>query len=178
MTNAKSVQSDAVLNREILIAELTRDEGLKLKAYKCPAGFWTIGVGRNLDAVGISRVETMALKITRESCMDKGITRAQALHLLDNDIDRAEDDLDRYLPWWRKLDLVRQRVLVNMCFNMGIGNDSRGLRSFKNTLRFIETGQHEKAAEGMLNSKWAKQVGKRANRLAELMRLGPARLKG
>lgn len=173
MTNANSVQSDATLNREILMAELIRDEGLKLKAYRCTAGFWTIGVGRNLEAVGIDKDETLALKITRQSCMDKGITRAQALHLLDNDIDRTEGDLDRYLPWWRKLDLVRQRVLLNMCFNMGIGHEGRGLRSFKNTLRFIETGQYEKAAEGMLASKWAKQVGKRANRLAELMRLGP-----
>ncbi|MBB3693051.1 glycoside hydrolase family protein [Sphingomonas sp. BK580] len=164
------------LNREVLRAELTRDEGEKLRVYRCTAGKLSIGVGRNLDDVGITKAETEALKITKASCIAKGITKAQSQALLDNDIDRSIKDLDRVLPWWRKLDPVRQRVLVNMCFNMGIGNGGNGLTSFRNTLRYIQEGHYGDAADNMLASRWAKQVGNRATRLAELMRLGPRKL--
>lgn len=160
------------LNREVLRAELERDEGLRLKTYRCTAGKLSIGVGRNLDDVGIRLAETNKLKITKASCIAKGITRDQAMALLDSDIDGCEHDLDARLPWWRKLDPVRQRVLLNMCFNMGIGT----LLTFKNTLRFIEQGNYVSAAANMLASKWAKQVGQRAIRLAELMRKGPRTL--
>lgn len=164
------------LNREVLKAELRIDEGEKLRVYKCTEGFDTIGCGRNLDAVGLSIAEQLALGCTVAEVKKKGITKAQSDLLLDNDIDRSMADLDRYLPWWRTLDPVRQRVLVNMCFNMGIGNGRKGLTSFRNTLRYIKEGNYSHAADNMLASKWARQVGNRAKRLAELMRLGPRQL--
>ena len=168
------------INREILHAELSRDEGNKLKAYRDSRGFWTIGTGRNLDArrggptgpYGISASETATLFITRASCLAKGITDAQRIALLDNDIDNCLRDLDRALPWWRKLDGVRQRVLVNMCFNMGVSK----LLGFKNTLAAIENGRWADAANGMLSSAWATQVHDRATRLASLMLLGERHL--
>lgn len=160
------------LNREVLRAELTRDEGERLRVYRCTAGKRTIGVGRNLDDVGITPAETDELKITTRSAIQKGITRAQSQALLDNDIDRVFRDLDRRLPWWRTLDPVRQRVLANMAFNLGIA----GLAGFRNTLRFIREGNYSNAADNMLASKWARQVGDRADRLATLMRLGPRKL--
>lgn len=128
--------------------ELRRDEGVKLKPYRCSAGALTVGVGHNLDA--------------------KGISEAVSDLMLSEDIADAMADLDRELPWWRKLDGVRQRVLVNMTFNLGIG----GLLGFRNTLRFVQRGQYLDAAQGMLQSKWARQVGKRAVRLATMMRDG------
>jgi lysozyme len=139
-----SAQMDA------LISELRRDEGVRLKPYRCTAGKLTIGVGRNLD--------------------DVGITPEEADHLLRNDVARVCADLDARLPWWRGLDEVRQRVLVNMGFNLGIA----GLLGFKNTLRSVETGDYLGAAQGMLSSKWAHQVGPRAERLALMMRDGEA----
>jgi len=164
---------DEKLNDEILRAELRRDEGEKFTVYRCTEGKRTIGVGRNLDDVGISLAECAALGITTQDAIANGINARQSTVLLSNDIKRSKADLDRALPWWRTLDLTRQRVLINMCFNMGIGNASKGLLSFKNTLSLIQTGQYEKAASNMLASKWARQVGKRADRLAQLMRLGP-----
>lgn len=131
-----------------LVAELTRDEGLRLKPYRCTAGKLTIGVGRNLDDVGISQGE--------------------AEIMLRNDIDRATEGLDREIPWWRALDPVRQRVMVNMAFNLGI----RGLVGFKNTMELIRCGEYLDAAQHMLATKWAKQVGPRAERLALMMRDG------
>jgi lysozyme len=63
---------------------------------------------------------------------------------------------------------VRQNVLADMCFNLGIG----GLLSFKNTLAMVEHGKYEEAAAAMLQSKWATQVGQRAIELSEMMRTG------
>jgi lysozyme len=131
-----------------LKAELERDEGLRLKPYRCTAGRLTIGCGRNLDDVGISESE--------------------AGYLLDSDIARTVADLDRSLPWWESLDEIRQRVLINMAFNMGIS----GLLQFKDTLEMIHAGRYGDAADEMLVSLWAAQVGPRALRLSAMMRTG------
>lgn len=133
-----------------LAIELTRDEGLRLKPYRDSVGKLTIGIGRNLDDVGISEEE--------------------AEHLLLNDIQEVVLDLDRALPWWRTLDEVRQRVLANMAFNLGIVK----LMKFPNTLRFIKDAQYEAAAEAMAASLWHRQVGPRAVRLEQMMRTGMA----
>ncbi|MBB3910116.1 glycoside hydrolase family protein [Sphingomonas desiccabilis] len=165
------------LNREVLRAELKRDEGWVLKrTYRCTENKLSAGCGRNLDDVGLSPAELDLFGVTLAYVRRNGLTAAQAEVCLDNDIDRSIADLDRRLPWWRQLDPVRQRVLVNMCFNMGIGNSSKGLLSFRNTLQLIRDGNYQSAARNMLVSKWARQVGKRADRLAELMRLGPRKL--
>jgi lysozyme len=135
-------------DRPTLIAELRRDEGVKLKPYRDTVGKLTLGVGRNLDDVGISDDEASAL--------------------LSNDIDRACRALDLNLSWWRNLDSVRQRVLVNMCFNLGIV----ALLGFKDTLAAVQSGNWQAAHDGMLASKWAQQVGARATRLALMMFTG------
>ena len=133
----------------ILQRLLEHDEGLRLKPYKDTAGKTTIGVGRNLDDVGISEAEAMVL--------------------LANDIARTQADLDRLLPWWRSLDEVRQTVLVDMGFNLGVAE----LATWRVTLGYVRTGQYGSAAEAMRNSQpWAAQVGARAQTLATLMETG------
>lgn len=131
---------------DVMRAELIRDEGLRLRLYKDTVGKITIGIGRNLDDVGISKDE--------------------AYLMLDNDIQRTSDSLDKNLPWWKTLDEVRQRVILNMAYNLGINS----LLGFKNTLAAIQAGRYNDAADGMLASKWATQVGDRATRLAKMMR--------
>ena len=84
-----------------LIETLRRHEGVKNTLYKCTSDKWTIGVGRNLEDVGLSDAE-----------ID---------YLLENDIVRTEELLDEYMSWWRELDEVRQEALVNFVFNVGIG---------------------------------------------------------
>ena len=130
-------------------AQLVRHEGLRLKPYRCTAGKLTIGIGRNLD--------------------DCGITESEAYIMLINDIMNCEKQLQARIPdIYNGLDEVRKSVLLNMCFNLGIN----GLLGFKNTLAFVKAGDWERAANGMLASKWAKQVGRRAIELSELMRKG------
>lgn len=136
------------MNRERLKKALVRHEGLKLKTYRCTAGKLSIGVGRNLD--------------------DVGITEPEAFVLLENDIDAVSKDLTRNLPWWATLDDARQEVLANMAFNMGIGT----MLTFKNTLQAIKEGKYAEAAKMMLQSKWATQVGNRAKELAAQMETG------
>lgn len=129
--------------------QLVRHEGLRLKPYRCTAGKLTIGIGRNLDANGISQTE--------------------AYVLLENDIQNCEKQLVDEIPEiYKGLDEVRKSVLLNMCFNLSMN----GLLGFNNTLAFIAAGDWERAANGMLASKWAKQVGRRAIELSELMRKG------
>ena len=129
--------------------QLVRHEGLRLKPYRCTAGKLTIGIGRNLD--------------------DCGISQAEAYVMLINDIMNCEKQLQSKIPdIYNGLDEVRKSVLLNMCFNLGIS----GLLGFKNTLEFIKVGDWERAANNMLVSRWAKQVGRRAIELSELMRKG------
>ena len=136
------------MNIQIIEQALVRDEGLRTRPYRCTAGKLTIGVGRNLD--------------------DVGITPAEAMALLRNDINVVTVALDARLPWWRTLDEARQHVIINMAFNMGIAT----LLTFKNTLALIQAGKFEDAAAAMLQSKWARQVGPRARRLAAQMKEG------
>ncbi len=139
--------TESLLNR--IKAQLVRHEGLGLKPYHCTAGKLTIGIGRNLD--------------------DRGITQKEAYAMLERDIQDCEQWLiDEISEIYNKLDEVRQSVLLNMCFNLGI----KGLLEFKNTLAFIAAGDWERAANGMLASKWAKQVGMRAIELSEMIRKG------
>jgi lysozyme len=155
-------------DRDALEVELTRDEGKRLKAYKDTKGLWSIGIGRNLDGVG-----TAPLTRTKADVLTNGINEAECDQLFDYDIDRTERDLDRGIPWWRSLDPVRQRVMLNMCFNMGWGEGTpHGLHTFVNTLGMIQRGEYSRAADGMLSSKWATEVGVRAQRLANMMRNG------
>ena len=140
------------MNRERLAKQLEVDEAKRRYPYICSSGKLTIGIGHNLDAKGVS-------------------DRVIAL-MLEEDIDDAVAELDHALPWWRQLSDARQEVLVNMCFNMGIGTATKGLLSFRNTLAAVERGDYEAAARGMAASKWAVQVGQRALRLIKMMREG------
>lgn len=136
------------MNLDRLRKALVRHEGLRLKPYTCTAGKLTIGCGRNLQ--------------------DNGITEAEAMTLLDNDIDAVMRDLNRALPWWQTLDDCRKEVLANMAFNLGLP----ALLTFKHTLASIQAGRYKEAAERMLQSKWAQQVGDRARELAAQMESG------
>jgi lysozyme len=136
------------MNRERLVEDLKRDEGVRLKPYECTAGKLTIGVGRNIQ--------------------DNGISVAEAELMCANDVDRCCAELDASFAWWRKMTEGRQRALCNMCFNLGITR----LRTFARTLRALEDGRYDDAANHALESQWARQVGARAKRIAELFRKG------
>lgn len=136
------------MDRNALMNQLVVDEGVKLKPYKDTVGKTTIGVGRNLDDVGLSYQEVMGL--------------------LSNDIARVCKELDTRFPWWAQLSDKRQQVLANMAFNLGTDK----LAAFRNMMAAVQMGHYDEAAAEMMNSKWASQVGDRAKRLANMMRTG------
>ena len=136
------------MNNDLLAQELERDEGKKNMLYRDSLGIWSIGVGRNLQ--------------------DRGLSDDEIAYLLKNDMNIVFDALDKTFPWWRAMTENRQRVLANMCFNLGINR----LMGFKNTLLSMSQGDYAAAAAGMLASRWATQVGDRAKRLADIMEQG------
>jgi lysozyme len=143
-------------NLQKLIAELRRDEGVRYSVYKDTKGIDTVGVGHNLQAKPLPPGWKYPLNDT------------QVNSLLDDDLEDVFHDLDRNLPWWTDLNDVRQRVIANMCFNLGIAK----LLGFRNTLVAMRQGKYGAAADGMLASAWATQVKGRAQRLADMMRKG------
>lgn len=127
---------------------IKKHEGLMLKPYRDTLGKLTIGIGRNLDDVGISEEE--------------------AYYLFNNDLEKVKRQVNSSLGWILGLDEVRQGVLYEMAFQMGIG----GLLGFKRTLVAIQEGRYEDAADNMLDSRWAIQTPHRAKVLSEIMRKG------
>jgi len=134
--------------RDQLRPILANDEGKRNKPYRDTVGKLTIGIGRNLEDVGLSDDEI-------------GL-------LLENDIARAELSARRLIPQFDALSPARQCVVVSMAFNMGEAT----LSTFKTTLACINSGRWDSAAAGMRQSKWAQQVGARAERLAKMMEQG------
>lgn len=128
--------------------EIERDEGRRNKPYECTEGFLTIGVGWNLDANGLP-----------DDIIDE---------LLNRSLLQASKDCESLYANWYQIDAVRQRVLINMAFNLG----KNGLSKFKKMNAAIHRGDWDKAAEEMMDSRWSQQVGDRAKRLHVMMRTG------
>jgi lysozyme len=130
-----------------LAEELIRSEALRLKPYRCTAGKLTIGVGRNIE--------------------ENGITRDEAIYLLNNDIERCEARLNK-LPWYVKLNRPRQEAMIRMVFNLGLTRFFK----FRKMILAMKHEDWDMAACQALDSLWARQVGKRAMRIARVIQCG------
>lgn len=128
--------------------QLVRDEGLRLTPYLDTVGKWTIGVGRNLSDIGISK--------------------AEADFLLENDIARTKIALNHVFPWTANLDEVRRAAFINLAFNIGI----ESLKSFVNTMAAAERRDWPTCAAGIRASKYYRQVGARGERVARQLETG------
>lgn len=144
-----------------LEAELRGDEGSEAIPYRDTKGFWTAGVGCNLSALGYTDDQVQHI-------IHQGGWSEHSIHVhLQMDIDRAVQNCDRYIPWWRHLPgditpegtTVRARCMVNLMFNMGWGNGKKGLSTFeKATLPALRRGDFQLAAKNLRSSQWAKDV--------------------
>ena len=128
--------------RELLI----RHEGVRLNPYRCSAGKLSIGIGRNLD--------------------DLGITRREADMMLNNDIMRVYSELDKNYLWFRRLSYTRQMALISMNFNLGLTR----FKGFTKMTSALALSQWDRAASECLASEWATQVGSRAIEIADMIR--------
>lgn len=147
-------------NLDLLLDELTMDEGSSPTVYfdnAKPVSNPTIGCGHNLNASPLPAGWIPPL------------TPAQIRQLLTMDVQtKAIDPLNKFLPWWNTLDDVRQRVLANMAFNMGVGS----LLQFKQMLTYLQNRNFITAATCMVDSVWYNEVGQRAVRLCQAMEEG------
>jgi len=132
-----------------LVAQLKRHEGVRSHVYLCSAGYETIGVGRNIAESGL------------------GLSDDEIDYLLENDIKRCKQELIA-LSWFMDLDAVRQDAIVNLCFNLGLTR----LMGFKNAMAAMAVGDYAKARDEFYDSRWAKQVGSRAEEVCEMIRTG------
>lgn len=136
------------MNLDAIKSSLYRHEGENLNLHKCPADKWTIGVGHNLE--------------------DRPISKRASTVILEDDIDVAIAELDRAFQGWRQHSDAIQDVLVELSFAMGAPK----LAGFKKMWAALDARDYPEAANQLLDSKWATQVGKRAKTLAENMRAG------
>ncbi len=134
--------------RFLVRQQIKRDEGLRLDPYFDTVGKLTIGYGRNLS--------------------DTGISQAEAELMLDHDLDACTADLLHTFPFVADLDPVRQGILMQMCFQMGIGK----LTLFTKMWTALQGQDYARAAEEMMQSRWSDQTGARATRLATAMLRG------
>lgn len=141
---------------------LERHEGKRNKTYKCSAGKRTIGIGHNIDGKGLP-TDIAAYELQHGEIADDMI-----YELLDADISDAISDCKKLYPEFESFTESRRIALIDFLFNIGISTAT----TFKNTNIAINTGEWGKAADGLLASKYAKQVGGRAKEIAELLRTG------
>ena len=136
------------MDYERLKKQLVVHEGLELKPYHCSADKLTIGVGRNIQEVGISENE--------------------AMYLLENDIANVEAQCRTTFDWFDGLSNKRKEAVVNLVFNMGLSTFCK----FKKTIGYIDQGLFELAGTELLDSNYARQVGQRSKDVAIMLAEG------
>ena len=144
-------------------------EGMVLTVYQDTLGIDTIGIGRNLKDRGISKEELDYMDIPNiDTVYEHGITEADARYLALNDIKIVENELCKVHKCVEDLDAVRQLILMDMAYNMGVPR----LCKFKKMWSAIEEQRFDIASMEMMDSRWARQVGRRAVILSDAMKSG------
>jgi lysozyme len=131
--------------------DLLRDEGFEKSAYKDSLGYLTIGIGKLIDQ--------------RKGA---GLTKRQALYLLNDDLFILAGEMDQHMLWWRGESANRQRALLNMAYQMGVP----GLLKFEKMLWAMQHHDFTTAYKECLDSLWASQTPERAKRVALMIKEG------
>jgi lysozyme len=155
-------------NRDELVKMIAIHEGIVLNVYQDHLGIDTVGIGRNLQDRGITDGELSFINKTMDEVYENGLTEEEAYYLCMNDIAIVEKELLANKPIVNQLNDVRQMVLIDMAFNMGVPR----LMAFKNMWLAIEKVNYQLANEEMIDSRWAGQVGSRAMKLSLAMKNG------
>lgn len=126
---------------------IKRNEGLRLKPYKCSAGKLTIGYGRNIE--------------------DNGISLDEAEIMLSSDIRSVTEEIRRLIPDFDSLELPQKTALIDMGFNLGITR----LSLFKKMLAAVNVRDYKTAAMELLDSNYANQLPNRSSKNAQLIQI-------
>lgn len=147
---------------EKIIKRLEFHEGLRLFPYYCTANKLSIGIGHNIEARPFTEEEKKAI-----GDWEKGITKNMAYMICRNDVNLCLNQL-KTLDFWKSLDEERQYALIDLCFQLGWV----GLKKFKKMLKAMSEKNYVEASNQLLDSKYATQTGKRAKRIANLIKTG------
>lgn len=143
-----------------VVSQIVNDEGFRAVAYDDATGrpIGILPTGGNISVGHGFNLST------------DGLTVAESMLILHSRIQARTKELDLRFPWFKELDSVRQGVLVQMAYNMGMPR----LLGFVKLFGALYVKDYELAAGEMLDSLWARQVGARALRLSNEMRMGAA----
>ena len=141
---------------ERLIEMLKRHEGEVVTngrhvIYKCSAGYWTLGIGRNVDPNG-----------------GLGLSEDEVNYLLEKDIERVIKELSLAYRWFNDLDDVRKDAMIDISFNLG----ATKLRKFVLALDAMEKADYKSASKEFLDSDWSRTVKGRSVELASMIATG------
>ena len=132
---------------ETLRRMLILDEGYEKGLYADSVGKLTIGIGHNVT--------------------DKGLSDAVIDLQYEIDVQEVKDDLQKH-SWATDHDNIRQLVIIDMAFNLGMFK----LMQFKKMIAALKNKDYALAADEMMDSRWSRQVGVRADRLFYMMMTG------
>ena len=144
------------MNIEKLREEIEYDEGSVNKIYLDHLGLPTFGIGHLVTEWDEEYGWEVGTPVNEDRCIE----------CFDTDIQIVLSDCDRLYPDFNELPEEVQRIIANMMFNMGRPR----LSKFKGMKRGVDARDWNAAADEMVDSKWYRQVTKRADRLVERMR--------
>ena len=139
------------MNIEALREQLKIDEGVKYEIYKDHLGYPTFGIGHLITEDDPEHGEPNGKEISEDRVNEVFAT----------DVAKFVSESKILFPDLDDLPDVAQQVIVNMAFNMGRPR----LSKFKNFIAGVNDRDWTRAAEEMMDSRWATQVGDRAIRL-------------
>ena len=143
------------MNIEALREQLKVDEGVKYEIYKDHLGYPTFGIGHLITEDDPEHGEPDGTKISEDRVNE----------VFESDVAAFVSESKILFPNLDELPDVAQQVIVNMAFNMGRPR----LSKFKNFIAGVNDNDWVRAAEEMMDSRWADQVGARATRLRNLI---------
>ena len=144
------------MNKDLLRQELAEDEGCKYEIYLDHLGLPTFGIGHLITEDDPEYGQEVGTTVTQE--------RVQAV--FNRDIAVTLEDCFRLYSGFSELPEEVQRIVANMCFNLGYPR----LSKFKGMKAAVEEADWNRAADEMVDSKWYRQVPNRARRLEKRMR--------
>lgn len=160
-----------MIDKQKMVAQLVLHEGISLRPYVDTTGNVTIGVGYNITSRTMQEFERVIGRFVETATDHDVITRDEAMQVLAADVDRLEKATALGFPEYLNLDPIRQRVVIDMAFNLGYR-----VLEFKNAIAAVKARDWSRAARELYKSRWATQVGaktgQRADRLAQMILTG------
>lgn len=143
-----------------IIQILNYEEGYREKPYVDTEGYPTVACGIKIGPKGAS-LSNYTFTVPRK------VGDVWLQQFVDSTINQCRTNPAIYAAL-QQCNPARADILYSMGYQLGVA----GLAGFKNTLVMISNGQFDEAANGMLNSLWARQTQNRAKRHAAVMRSG------